>query len=31
MTNDTIYVRMRSGNHLPDGKMSKKGTSVRQI
>ena len=28
---DTTFVRMRSGNHLGDAKMSKKGTSLRQI
>ena len=29
MKNDTIFVRMRSGDHLGDAKMSKKGTSFR--
>ena len=28
---DTIFVRMRSGDHLADAKMSKKGTSLRRI
>ena len=31
MKNDTIFVRMRSGDHLGNAKMSKKGTSLRQI
>ena len=31
MKNDTIFVRMRSGDHLGDAKMSKKGTSLRRI
>ena len=31
MKNDTTFVRMRSGDHLGDTKMSKKGTSLRQI
>ena len=31
MKNDTLFVRMRSGDHLGDAKMSKKGTSVRRI
>ena len=26
MKNDTTFVRMRSGDHLGDAKMSKKGT-----
>ena len=30
MKNDTTFVRMRSGDHLGDAKMSKKGTSLRQ-
>ena len=30
MKNDT-FVRMRSGDHLGDAKMSKKGTSLRRI
>ena len=29
--NDTTFVRMRSGDHLVDAKMSKKGTSLRRI
>ena len=29
--NDTTFLRMRSGDHLGDAKMSKKGTSLRQI
>ena len=29
--NDTTFVRMRSGDHLGDAKMSKKGTSLRRI
>ena len=29
MENDTTFVRMRSGDHLGDAKMSKKGTSLR--
>ena len=28
---DTTFVRMRSGDHLGEAKMSKKGTSVRRI
>ena len=28
---DTTLVRMRSGDHLEDAKMSKKGTSLRRI
>ena len=28
---DTTFVRMRSGDHLEDAKMSKKGTSLRRI
>ena len=28
---DTTFVHMRSGDHLGDGKMSKKGTSLRRI
>ena len=31
MKNDIIFVRMRSGDHLGDAKMSKKGTSLRRI
>ena len=31
MKNDTTFVRMRSGDHLGDAKMSKKGTSLRRI
>ena len=31
MKNDTIFVRMRSGDHLGDAKLSKKGTSLRRI
>ena len=31
MKNDTTFARMRSGDHLGDAKMSKKGTSLRQI
>ena len=31
MKNDTTFVRMRSGDHLGDAKMSKKGTSIRRI
>ena len=31
MKNDTAFVRMRSGDHLGDAKMSKKGTSLRRI
>ena len=31
MKNDTTLVRMRSGDHLGDAKMSKKGTSLRRI
>ena len=31
MKNDTTFVGMRSGDHLGDAKMSKKGTSLRQI
>ena len=30
MKNDTTFVRMRSGDHLGDAKMSKKGTSLRR-
>ena len=29
MKNDTTFVRMRSGGHHGDAKMSKKGTSLR--
>ena len=29
--NDTTFVRMRSGDHLGDANMSKKGTSLRRI
>ena len=31
MKNDTTFVRMRSGDHLGDAKMSKKGTSLCRI
>ena len=31
MKNDATFVRMRSGDHLGDVKMSKKGTSLRRI
>ena len=31
MKNDTIFVRMRSGDHLGDAKMSKKGASLRRV
>ena len=31
MKNDTPFVRMRSGDHLGDAKMSKMGTSLRRI
>ena len=31
MKNDATLVRMRSGDHLGDAKMSKKGTSLRRI
>ena len=31
MKNDTTFVRMRSGDHLGDAKMSKKGTSLHRI
>ena len=31
MKNDTTFVRMRSGDHLGDGKLSKRGTSLRRI
>ena len=31
MKNDTTFVRMRSGDHLGEAKMSKKGTSLRRI
>ena len=31
MKNDTTFVRMRSGDHIGDAKMSKKGTSLRRI
>ena len=30
-TNDTTFVRMRSGHHLGDAKMSEKGTSLPRI
>ena len=30
MKNDTTFVRMHSGDHLGDAKMSKKGTSLRR-
>ena len=29
--NDIMFVRMRSGDHVGAAKMSKKGTSLRQI
>ena len=28
---DATFVRMRSGHHVGDAKMSKKGTSLRRI
>ena len=31
MKNDATFVRMRSGDHLGDAKMSEKGTSLRRI
>ena len=31
MKNDTTFVRMHSGDHLGDAKMSKTGTSLRRI
>ena len=31
MKNDATLMRMRSGDHLGDAKMSKKGTSLRRI
>ena len=31
MKNDATFVRMRSGDHLVDAKMSKKGASLRRI
>ena len=31
MKTDTTFVRMGSGDYLGDAKMSKKGTSLRQI
>ena len=31
MKKDTTFVRMRSGDHLGDAKMSKMGTSLRRI
>ena len=31
MKNDAIFVRMRSGDHLGDAKMSMKGTSLHRI
>ena len=31
MKNDTTFVRMRSGDHLRDAKMSKEGTSLGRI
>ena len=31
MKNNATFVRMRSGDHLGDAKMSKKGTSRRRI
>ena len=31
MKNDTTFVRKRSGDHLGDAKVLKKGTSLRRI
>ena len=31
MKNDTTFVRIRSGDHFGDAKMSKKATSLRRI
>ena len=31
MKNDTTFVRISSGDHLGDAKVSKKGTSLRRI
>ena len=31
MKNDITFVRVRSGDHLGDAKMSKKGTSLLRI
>ena len=31
MKNDTTFVRIRSGDHLWDAKILKKGTSLRRI
>ena len=31
MKNDTTFVRMRTGEHLWNAKMSEKGTSLRRI
>ena len=31
MKSDATFLRMRSGDQLGDAKMSKKGTSLRQI
>ena len=31
MKNNTTFVRMRSGDHLGDAKMSKMGNSLRRI
>ena len=31
MKDDTTFVRMRSGDHLGDAKMAKKGTPRRRI
>ena len=31
MKNDTTFVRMRSGSHLGDAKMSEKGTLLRNF
>ena len=31
MKNDTTFVRIRSGDHLGDAKLSKKGTLLRRI
>ena len=31
MKNDTTFVRMRSGDHLGDAKISKTGISLRRV
>ena len=31
MKNDATFVRMRSGDHVGDAKMPKKGTSLRRL